>query len=131
MSDSITGESAESILNNMSDPYFGGYTYFNYIFKAGKLYASPFIYDFVFDPNDTLEIPRDDGKYKLETLFSWEQDNIVTQYSCAEYLEECNSCPFLPSCVGKKVLTYMTNHHIINCFLPKDVMKYQNKIEDE
>ncbi len=132
MNETITSENAESILNNMSDPYFGGYTYYIYIYKDGQLYASPFIYDFIFDNKPSLIVPRDsDGRYHIDTLFEWERRNIISQYEFATKTPECASCRYLSSCVGKKVLSFMENHSIVKCFLPRETMNYQNNVSDE
>ena len=125
MDDAITEKTADTILNNMSDWYFGGYTYLTYTFKKGQLYANPFIYDFVFDPTEAFAIPHEDtGYYNIERLFEWERTNIDTQYKFAE-TTECSNCIHLPSCVGKNVLTYMEAHNIRKCFLPRKAMAYQ------
>lgn len=121
----IVEEQATAVLNNMADWHFGGYTYLTYTYKAGQLYANPFIYDFVFDPNDAFAIPqKDDGYYDIDSVFEWERGNIVDQFAFAETVD-CSSCVHLPSCVGKNVLTYMDAHNIKKCFLPKDAMAYQ------
>lgn len=124
----IIEQESESILNNMSDTNFGGYTYFIYVYRNGTLYMAPFIYDFIFEDNPKLVIPREpSGMYSFDTVSKYEMDNIIQQYWYSE-TAECKDCKYLPSCVGKKVLSFMENRNIQHCILPKDVMDYQNNI---
>lgn len=129
INDAVLGGEAESILNNMTDPYFGGYTYQTYTYRDSQLYANPFIYDFVFDPKPEFAIPQwNKGYYNIRQIFEWERDNINRQFAYAEKTAECSTCPHLPSCVGKNVLSYMEAHKVTKCFLPKEAMSYQNNV---
>lgn len=120
---------AASILNNMSDVNFGGYTYFVYVYKNGVLYSSPFIYDFIFDDASSLAIPTSNTHYNIEDVFNWEQENTTSQFNYSHQTKECSSCQYLPSCAGKKVLTFMENYGIVDCLLPKDTMNLHNNIK--
>lgn len=128
LNESINDVSAETILYNMADPNFGGYTYYFYTFKNGKLYSSPFIYDYIFDDKPEFEMPRQNGYYKVDDIIEWEKRNIVSEFEYSNGAE-CKDCPFLPACVGKRVLTYMKAHGITECILPLDTIKYQNNLQ--
>lgn len=128
LNESIDEDSAPVILNNMADPNFGGYTYYFYTFKDGKLYSSPFIYDFIFDANPHFELPRQEWGYCVDDIFEWEKKNILNQFEYSKDAE-CADCPYLPACVGKRVLSYMKAHKIKECILPIKSIKYQNNLE--
>lgn len=130
LQENINNEESTTILNNMVDTNFGGYTYFVYTFKDGHLFANHYTYDFNFEDNNSLLVPkRDDGFYYLDDLFEFERQNIQQQFKYAASTEECNNCRYLPSCVGKKVLSFMENRGIMKCFLPKETMDYNNRVE--
>ena len=122
----LIDNTTSNVLNNMSDVHFGGFTYYVYTYKDGILYANPYIYDFIMEKNESLVIPNNNGMYDILDIFKFENNIVRDQYQYATKTTECNNCSYLSSCVGKKVLTFMQNRDIVDCFLPKRLMDFNN-----
>lgn len=115
---------SSKILLNINDLYFAGHTYFTYIFEDSNMYVSPYIHDYVFVKHDNFKIDH----ITIQDIFSKDIDIIVEQYKYSENTTECQSCPYLSSCVSKKILMYMKTKDIKDCILPKKMLnRYNNQ----
>lgn len=121
-----TNKDHNCLLNNITDLYFGGYTYHIYTFKNNMLYINTYLYDFVFDQHTSSQIPLKGQYYNLTDVFNYTTDIINQQFLYAKQTQQCSSCKYLPSCVGKNVLLFMENHNIKQCLLPRKLMDYEN-----
>lgn len=115
-------DNTSKILININDIYFGGHTYFTYIFEDSNMYISPYLFDYIFVKNDKFKI--DD--ITLDKVFEKDTQLTIDQYRYSELTDECKDCQFLSSCVSKKILMYMETKDITNCILPKKMMNLYN-----
>jgi hypothetical protein len=109
----------DKILFNMLDKNFGGVTYLNYTYKSGKIFQNPYIYDYIFDESENFSISLEN--LDLKNLLEFGDKKVIEQFEFAKDLE-CETCELLSSCVGRNVLSYMKNHQITDCFLPKQMI---------
>lgn len=86
-------------------------------FRKGSFYVCPFIYENVFIYNDNYLIKRNSEQYHLSDLLAAQEQFFVSQMQYSEKTNDCTGCEYLVSCTYKKVLTYMEENQIKDCFL--------------
>lgn len=94
-----------NILNYTYDKYFGGETYTTFVYKAGNLFWSPCVIDFVF---------VDDKKFKLK------HSEDVRELRLEKPQGDCVDCPEKTNCQARGVLAVKNYLGSNKCILPDD-----------
>lgn len=109
-------ELPEYLSFNMFDKYFGGEGFVNMSYKDGHLYLSPFLYEAIPQTHDIFKVEQ---PYNAINISSKLTEMTLQQFQYAAHTYNCASCELLPSCVGRKVLTYMESRNLMECIVPK------------
>lgn len=88
-----------------------------YTYRNGKLYFSPLLYERYVSFDSIFEIPIE--KFSSSGIESFERELQLIQYSKAHEKEECESCPYLSSCVDRGVLFLMDAYNVKKCVVAK------------
>ena len=123
----LNSEHNEDILLTMRNVNHGGFSEITYNFQHGNFYVCPFIYENVFDNGDGFKISPSGPSsfYELNDFLSHRNATDLKQFIYSESTEECASCSYLTSCVGKQILHYMENNDLKSCILAKEAMRLQ------
>ena len=88
-----------------------------YNFRDGKLYYSPLLYERFVSFRDGFEVPL--KNYTAEEVENFEMMVQMDQYAKAPAKEECETCPFLASCVDRGILFLMDTFDTRKCLVAK------------
>lgn len=91
-----------------------------YNYRHGKLYYSPLLYERFVSFRDNFEVPLKD--YSVAEIENFEMMMQMTQYSHATEKEECETCPFLASCVDRGILHLMDTFGTKKCLVAKNAL---------
>ena len=120
LEDQINETNKDDITYTMANPFHAGFNEITYNFHDGDLYMCPFIYENVFDKDDSFKLEKSNGDF-----YTWNDVTIhdrfakVSQFWYAKETTECSMCPYLTSCVSKHVLFYMGAHDLKDCMVSK------------
>jgi hypothetical protein len=97
-----------------------------YNWKNGEFYCSPLLYEryVSFVPSLKIDTPT----FKIEDFERFEEQTQLSQYVNVEKKDECESCPFLASCVDRSILHLMDIHQISECLVAKDAVSVVNSM---
>lgn len=93
-------------------------------YRKNELYISPFIYEQIVHSHPKLKVEPLTATAAVERY----QDSLGEQYLyAATKTKECGTCPYLNTCVGRNVISFMEMNNLKNCIYPKDVLdRYDN-----
>ncbi len=91
-----------------------------YNYRGGKLYYSPLLYErFVsFRPEFEVPLAGEDAR----EIEAFEARVQLEQYARATEKDECESCPFLASCVDRGILFLMDSFGTRRCLVAKNAL---------
>jgi radical SAM protein with 4Fe4S-binding SPASM domain len=114
----------EDMLFTMGNPNHASFNEITFNYQRGKFYSCPFIYENVFDKAEAFLISStgEDGYYDVKDFENHRGFIESRQLSYIDKTEDCKSCSFLASCMGKQVLHFMEEKSITKCLLAKDLM---------
>lgn len=118
----ITPDNYQDMMLTIADPDHNAVNTIVVNYKKNKMSISPFIYEqIVFDyPSMETGITATEVMDTVARLTK-EQFEYVTKTT------ECSSCPYLTTCVGRNVLSFMEAKDITKCIYPKDILNmYHN-----
>lgn len=121
----VEKSSLSEVLLNVADPYFGGNTYLTLSYKQGNVFVSPCFYDYVLDETEMFKV----NGFDVDTIFEKLDNLTAQQYKYSEKTTECADCELLTSCISKKVLSSMEQHNIVECLMPKEIIKQMTVCE--
>ena len=91
-----------------------------YNYRDGKLYYSPLLYERFVSFRDNFLVPM--NNYNAEELENFEMMMQMNQYTTAVDKDECESCPFLASCVDRGIISLMDTFSTKKCLVAKNAL---------
>lgn len=91
-----------------------------YNYRHGKLYYSPLLYERFVSFRDGFEVPL--KNYSVKEIEDFEMIMQLNQYSRAAEKEECETCPFLASCIDRGILHLMDTFDTKKCLVAKNAL---------
>jgi len=95
---------------------------FNY--RNGKIYFSPLLYERFVSFRNEFEVPM--TNFTSIEIEEYETKILLEQYSLAEAMEECGSCPFVASCIDRGILKLMDIYQTKKCLVAKKALMSVN-----
>lgn len=124
MLDEITEDTITQVYSNMINKYANATTFHDYSYRNHNLYVSPFIYEDIPVNDDIFLVERNENNFwSLDDLNNKMIELFNRQYFYSYQTPECSKCPHLPTCVSRHTLAYMETRKIIDCFLPKELIR--------
>lgn len=97
-----------------------------YNYRNGKLYYSPLLYERFVSFRDGFEVPL--KAFTSDELEQYEMEMQMMQYSRAGDKEECETCPFLASCIDRGILHMMDTFDTKQCLVAKNALMSVNSM---
>lgn len=97
-----------------------------YNYRNGKLYYSPLLYERFVSFRDAFELPLKD--FSMNEVENFEMSLQLEQYMKAPGMKECESCPFLGSCVDRGIIHLMDTYGVTECLVAKNALYSVNSM---
>ncbi len=97
-----------------------------YNYRNGKLYYSPLLYERFVSFKNEFEVPLVNNTVK--EIEEFEMKIQLDQYNIADKMDECESCPFLGSCVDRGILFLMETYNTKKCLVAKNALSVVNSM---
>lgn len=91
-----------------------------YNYRNGKLYYSPLLYERFVSFRDEFEVPLE--KFLPEEIEQYEMKVQLEQYAHASEKDECETCPFLASCIDRGILFLMDTYGTKKCLVARNAL---------
>ena len=114
----VTDETFKNTMLTIADKNHNGFNTIVTNYRRGKLYISPFIYEQILYEYPELEV----NGFRATDVFEKNLELLTEQFHYAQRTTECQSCEYLPTCVGRNVLSFMEIKGIKDCIYPKEVL---------
>lgn len=98
-----------------------------YNYRNGKLYHSPLLYERFVSFRSEFEVPL--TEFSASEIEKNEMKLQMEQYLLAPSMEECESCPFLGSCVDRGILHLMDTYGTKKCLVAKEALASVNSMK--
>jgi hypothetical protein len=85
------------------------------IYKAGKLYMTPFLLEGLTSFDERFEVS---GSWTFENLYQYYTKNIIQQLEWTKTATECSLCNFTGLCAERGIHTLMQINKTTNCISP-------------
>lgn len=113
----IDADNYQNIMLTIADPDHNASNTIVVNYKKNKLYISPFIYEQILFEYPSMETPL-----TAEGVMHTVGELTKQQFAYVTKTTECGTCPYLTTCVGRNVLSFMEAKSITDCVYPKDVL---------
>jgi len=123
LSNTVNRDNYQKLMVTIADLHHNGFNTIVMNYRKGNLYVSPFIYEQILMADE--EMLLDDSN--VEKLFDKLGELTADQYRYAHKTEECGTCEYFSTCVGRNVLSFMESKGITQCIYPKDVLDLYSK----
>jgi len=124
LSASVNADNYKDLMITIADMHHNSFNTIVMNYRRGELYLSPFIYEQILMTHTDLHIENPTA----ESVFAKIQEQTVAQYHYAEITDECQTCEYFTTCVGRNVLSFMEAKDIQHCIYPKDVLSLYTNI---
>ena len=114
----ITDDNFTDAMLTIADKNHNGFNTVVVNYRRGKMFISPFIYEQILYEYPELEV----AELTAESIIDKNMELQINQFAYASKTEECETCEYLPTCVGRNVLSFMEIKDIKSCIYPKDVL---------
>lgn len=120
----ITDDNYTNAMLTIADKHHNSFNTLVLNYRKSELFISPFIYEQIVHSHPKLKVEPATAAAAVERY----QESLGEQYLYAvEQATECGSCPYLNTCVGRNVISFMEMNGLKNCIYPKDVLeRYDN-----
>lgn len=114
----INDDNYTNAMLTIADKNHNGFNTVVVNYRRGQMYISPFIYEQILYEYEELKVPALDA----DSIIEKNHELLTQQYQYAIKTDECSSCDYLATCVGRNVLSFMEIKGITGCIYPKDVL---------
>jgi len=90
-------------------------------YKKNKMFISPFIYEQIL-----FDYPSMETGTTVDEVMDTNHRLIAEQFAYVTKTDECTTCHYLPTCVGRNVLSFMEAKDITECVYPKEILDLYN-----
>lgn len=91
-----------------------------YNYRGGELYHSPLLFERFVAFRDELKIPL--VKYTSTEIEVYERTLQLEQFMYAPTTDECETCPFVASCIDRGILHLMKTFDVKKCVVAKNAL---------
>jgi hypothetical protein len=91
-----------------------------YNYRGGDLYYSPLMYERFVSFKDELKVSL--KEHTAQEIEAYEFQTQIEQYALAPQMEECETCPFLATCIDRGILKLMGIYNVKKCLVAKQAL---------
>lgn len=124
LSKAVTDDNYTEVMLTIADKHHNAQNTLVLNYRKNKLYISPFIYEQIVHSHPQLAVEELTAEAAIKRF----DDSQVEQYQyAAAKTDECGSCQYLNTCVGRNVISFMEMNNLSKCIYPKEVL---NRYDD-
>lgn len=124
LSKAVTDDNYTEVMLTIADKHHNAQNTLVLNYRKNKLYISPFIYEQIVHSHPQLAVEELTAEAAIQRF----DDSQVEQYQyAAAKTDECGSCQYLNTCVGRNVISFMEMNNLSKCIYPKEVL---NRYDD-
>jgi len=113
----IDEDNYKNIMLTIADPDHNAMNTIVVNYKKNKVYISPFIYEQIL-----FEYPSMQAELTASSVMDTVDKLTKQQFAYVSKTTECDTCPYLTTCIGRNVLSFMEAKDIVDCVYPKDIL---------
>ena len=114
----VTEDNYRDIMLTIADKQHNAMNTIVVNYAKGKVGISPFIYEQIVFDYPELEV----FDPSAEAVLTKVSELLADQFAYAPQTTECSGCQYLPTCVGRNVLSFMELKEIKDCIYPKEIL---------
>lgn len=119
LQEAVTEENYRNVMLTIADKYHNAQNTLVLNYRKNNLFISPFIYEQIVHQHELLQVSPLTADAAIQRF----DETQVEQYQYAvEHTNECGSCNYLNTCVGRNVISFMQMNNLSTCLYPKDVL---------
>lgn len=123
LSKAVTDENYRDVMLTIADKQHNAQNTLVLNYRKNKLFISPFIYEQIVHSHPILAVEELTADAAIQRF----DDSQVEQYQYASKTDECGSCQYLNTCVGRNVISFLEMNKLSKCIYPKEVL---NRYDD-
>jgi hypothetical protein len=115
----VTVDNYKNVMLTIADKHHNAMNTLVLNYRKNQLFISPFIYEQIVHGHEKLRVPDLTATAAMDRFAA----TIGEQYGYAmDHTAECAECPYLTTCVGRNVISFMEMNGIRECIYPKEVL---------